>query len=103
MFENDGERLTLVDDKGNIIEGDDLLTLYAVMVARTRSRARIAVPVTAPASIEELVGLHGGTVIRTKTDVRSLMSLTAVPGDKRSPQADFAGDDSGGFVFGEFM
>lgn len=103
MFENDGERLTMVDETGRIIEGDDLLTLYAVMVARTRSRARIAVPVTAPARIEELVGLHGGTVIRTKTDVRSLMSVTAVQGDKRSPQADFAGDDSGGFVFGEFM
>lgn len=103
MFENDGERLTLVDEQGRVIEGDDLLSLYAVMVARTRHRARIAVPVTAPAGIEELVGLHGGTVLRTKTDVRSLMSLATVAGDKRSPQADFAGDDAGGFVFSEFM
>jgi len=103
MFENDGERLTIVDETGHVIEGDDLLTLYSVMVARTRDRARIAVPVIAPSRIEELVALHGGTVLRTKTDVRSLMSMVASPAEKRSPQADFAGDDAGGFVFGEFM
>jgi mannose-1-phosphate guanylyltransferase / phosphomannomutase len=102
VFENDGERLTLVDEAGRVIQGDDLLTLYAVMVARTKQRAKIAVPVTAPSSIEALVALHGGTVQRTKTDVRSLMSLATV-GDKKAPQADFAGDDAGGFILSEFM
>jgi mannose-1-phosphate guanylyltransferase / phosphomannomutase len=103
MFENDGERLTIVDETGHVIQGDDLLSLFAVMVARTRERARIAVPVTAPARIEQLVGLHGGVVQRTKTDVRSLMTLTTAHGDKRAPAADFAGDDSGGFIFSELM
>jgi len=103
MFENDGERLTLVDETGRVLEGNDLLTLFAVMVARTRNRARIAVPVTAPAAIEDLVSLHGGTVIRAKTDVRSLMSLATPAADKKSPQADFAGDTQGGFIMSEFM
>lgn len=103
MFETNGERLTIVDENGRVIQGDDLLTLYAVMVARTRTRARIAVPVTAPARIEQLVALHGGMVQRTKTDVRSLMSLATAAGDKKSPQVDFAGDDAGGFIFSEFM
>jgi mannose-1-phosphate guanylyltransferase/phosphomannomutase len=102
MFENDGERMTLVDDQGRVIEGHDLLTLYAVMVARTRERARIAVPITAPMRIEQLVGLHNGTVRRTKTDVRSLMCL-ATMGDKKTPQVDFAGDCSGGYILSEFM
>jgi mannose-1-phosphate guanylyltransferase/phosphomannomutase len=102
MFENDGERLTLVDEKGNIIQGDDLLSLYAVMVARTHPNAKIAVPVTAPARIEQLVGLHGGTVERTKTDVRALMSRASGK-DKSAVHVDFAGDDAGGFVFGEFI
>jgi mannose-1-phosphate guanylyltransferase/phosphomannomutase len=102
MFENDGERLTLVDEKGNIIQGDDLLSLYAVMVARTHPNAKIAVPVTAPARIEQLVGLHGGTVERTKTDVRALMSRASGK-DKSAVPVDFAGDDAGGFVFGEFI
>src|SRR5262249_41773959 len=34
MFEADGERMTLVDETGRIIEGDDLLTMMAVLVAR---------------------------------------------------------------------
>jgi mannose-1-phosphate guanylyltransferase / phosphomannomutase len=58
--------------------------------------------VTAPSSIESLVALHGGTVVRTKTDVRSLMSL-ATAADKKTPQADFAGDGAGGFILSEFM
>ncbi|MEP6757467.1 MAG: mannose-1-phosphate guanyltransferase [Chthonomonadales bacterium] len=102
MFENDGERLTLVDETGRIIQSEDLLTLYAVMVARTNPGARIAVPVTAPARIEQLVELHGGTVTRTKTDIRDLMTLArgAVRG---KPDVDFAGDTAGGFAFSEFM
>jgi mannose-1-phosphate guanylyltransferase/phosphomannomutase len=102
MFENDGERLTLVDETGFIIEGHNLLTLYAVMAARTHPRIRIAVPVTAPTRIEQLIALHGGTVIRTKTDVRSLMAA-ATAADKKTPPVDFAGDNSGGFIFSEFM
>ncbi|HSV74456.1 MAG TPA: mannose-1-phosphate guanyltransferase [Chthonomonadales bacterium] len=102
MFENDGERLTLVDEAGRIVMGADLLTLYAVLVARTRSRARVAVPVTAPARMEQIVGLHGGVVHRTKTDVRSLMA-SAAAADKKTPPADFAGDLEGGFCFSEFQ
>jgi mannose-1-phosphate guanylyltransferase/phosphomannomutase len=101
MFENHGERLILVDATGRIIEGDDLLTLFAVMVARTRPRARIAVPVTAPSRLEQLVALHGGTVQRTKTDVRSLMALAT--GTEGKAQVDFAGDSLGGFIFSDFM
>ena len=103
MFENDGERLMLVDETGRVIKGDDLLTLFAVMYARCHERARIAVPVTAPRRIEQLVALHGGYVERTKTDVRSLMSLSALAKDNRTPQTNFAGDTEGGFIFSEFM
>jgi mannose-1-phosphate guanylyltransferase/phosphomannomutase len=102
MFENDGERLTLVDETGRVIEGMDLLTLMAVMTARTRPNSRIAVPVTAPSRIEDLVAMHGGTVHRTKTDVRSLMACASAP-EKKAPLADFAGDTLGGFVFSEFQ
>jgi len=102
MFETDGERLVLVDDKGCVIGGDQLLTLYSVLVARTHPRARIAVPVTAPAQIETLVALHDGEVIRTKTDVRSLMAL-AVGGDGADARVDFAGESGGGFIFSAFQ
>ncbi|MCC6729059.1 MAG: mannose-1-phosphate guanyltransferase [Chthonomonadales bacterium] len=102
MFDNEGERLVIVDERGEVIGGNDLLMLFAVMVARTRPDAHVAVPVTAPGRIEHLVGLHGGQVHRTKTDVRSLMA-TGSRRDNKEPQADFAGDTSGGFIFPEFQ
>ena len=102
LFEADGERMTLVDENGGVIEGDGLLALMAVLVARTKERARIAVPVTAPRIIEDLVALHGGTVYRTKTDVRDLMTLCSVD-TARPDRADFAGDDAGGFIFSDFQ
>lgn len=102
LFEADGERMRLVDETGRIIEGDSLLGMMCVLVARTHSRCRVAVPVTAPRTIEALVALHGGTVVRTKTDVRDLME--ACTGDPTRPgRADFAGDDEGGFIFSEFQ
>ena len=102
LFEADGERMTLVDEHGGLIEGDKLLALICVLVARTRERAKIAVPVTAPRSIEALVGLHGGVVTRTRTNVRDLMALCI--GDTNRPgRVDFAGDDAGGFIFSEFQ
>jgi mannose-1-phosphate guanylyltransferase/phosphomannomutase len=102
LFEADGERMTLLDENGGVIEGDDQLAMMAVLVARTRKRARIAVPVTAPRMIEDLVGLHGGIVTRTKTDVRDLMTLCSIETPKPE-RADFAGDDAGGFIFSDFQ
>ena len=94
--------MTLVDEHGQVIEGTKLLTLMAVLVARTRDRAKIAVPVTAPRMIEALVGLHGGEVTRTKTNIRDLMAL-CVGGANQPGRVDFAGDVSGGFIFSEFQ
>ncbi len=102
FFESGGERMTLLDEKGRLIEGNALLAIMAVLVARTKERARIAVPVTAPRMIEDLVQLHGGSVVRTKTDVRDLMGLCSAQVAKNE-HVDFAGDDSGSFIFSEFQ
>ena len=102
LFEADGERMTVIDEYGKVIEGDALLAMMAVLVSRTQDRARIAVPVTAPRMIEGLAGLHGGIVQRTKTDMRDLMEV-CVGDATRKGRADFAGDDAGGFIFSEFQ
>jgi mannose-1-phosphate guanylyltransferase/phosphomannomutase len=110
IFQNNGERLTLVDETGNIIEDEMLLAVFCVLVARTQARARIGIPVTAPGNIETLVSLHGGDVRRSKADVRSLMALSSAEhakpdtrDPKPEPQVHFAGDTSGGFIFSEFQ
>jgi mannose-1-phosphate guanylyltransferase/phosphomannomutase len=94
----DGERMVVVDDHGCVLSGNDLLATFALLVARGKPGAQIAVPVTAPSLIEKVVGEHGGGVTRTKTDVRSLMS-TAAEGKEGIA---LAGDTEGGFIFPEF-
>ncbi|MBM3494359.1 MAG: hypothetical protein FJX72_08575, partial [Armatimonadetes bacterium] len=101
MIQNDGERLTLVDGAGRVVEGDALLMLFAVLVAETRRSACIAVPVTGPACIEDLVAAHGAETRRTKTDVRSLLAAAArQPGGQSD--VTLAADRNGGFSFPDF-
>ena len=98
FLRDDGERLRVVDETGFILTGPDLLAVFALLVARAKPGAQVAVPVTAPSVIERIMQEHGGGVIRTKTDVRSLMS-TAAEGKEGIA---LAGDTEGGFIFPEF-
>ena len=95
---DDGERLSVVDETGYILSGPDLLAVFALLVARARPGAQVAVPVTAPSTIDRIMAEYGGGVIRTKTDVRSLMG-TAAEGKEGIA---LAGDTGGGFIFPEF-
>ena len=81
-----------------MLSGNDLLAVFALLVARARPGAHVAVPVTAPSTIERIMAEHGGRVTRTKTDVRSLMATAA---EGREDIA-LAGDSEGGFIFPEF-
>ena len=95
---DDGERLTVVDETGSILSGSDLLAVFALLVARARPGAQVAVPVTAPSTIERILAEYGGGVIRTKTDVRALMGTAA----EGKGEVALAGDTLGGFIFPEF-
>lgn len=100
LFEADGERMTLVDETGRLIDGSTLLAMMTVLVARTQAGARIAVPVTAPRMIEPLAQLHGATVRRVKSGPRDLMSACV---GERPERADLAGDSNGGFILSELQ
>ena len=95
---SDGERMIVVDNEGRVLSGTDLLSTLALLVARGKPGTQVAVPVTAPSAIEKILQEHGGGVIRTKTDVRSLMA-TAAEGKEGIA---LAGDTEGGFIFPEF-
>ncbi|MER3500020.1 MAG: nucleotidyl transferase [Candidatus Fervidibacterota bacterium] len=99
LFESDGERMRIVDAYGDILSDQRLLILYALAVARAYRRARIAVPVTASSVIEPLVIQYGGSVVRTKTDVRSLMGIAI----SESEPVFMAGDGEGGFILPQFQ
>jgi mannose-1-phosphate guanylyltransferase / phosphomannomutase len=80
LLDQRGESLALVDDRGRVVEGSKLLALLTALVASQVPGARIAVPVMAPSAIERVAELHGATVLRTRTDRRSLMALAAQEG-----------------------
>ncbi|HVA32942.1 MAG TPA: sugar phosphate nucleotidyltransferase [Candidatus Baltobacteraceae bacterium] len=98
LLDQHGEGLALVDDRGRIIEGSRLLALLTVLVASFVPKARIAVPVMAPTAIETVAEAYGASVIRTRTDRRSLMSLAAREGASLS----FAAGANYELIFPEF-
>lgn len=98
MFENEGERLTVVDERGRVISGGALLTVFARLMAESCPGKQIAVPVNAPSVIEEIVEPYGVQVVRTRADVRALMNAAA----DHSDTLCFAGDVQGGFIFPQF-
>jgi mannose-1-phosphate guanylyltransferase/phosphomannomutase len=98
LLHSDGERLALVDEKGEPLYGARLLATMSSLVAQTRPGAKVAVPVTAPSVVEQVMRRTNGVVARTKTDPRFLMTLSSLPAEKVA----MAGDLEGGFLFPDF-
>ncbi len=88
-----GERMTLIDERGNILSDIDAFVLLAAMVCRTRKEGVIAAPVSAPHILEPLAARAGLSVKRTKTDGRSLTA------EAQNRQVVFAGTLDGRFAF----
>lgn len=95
LFTEEGERLTVVDERGEVLVGNYLLAALSVLVAQTHPEATIAMSITAPTRLEESLRKTGVGILRTKSDVRSLMAAS------HEAEVTFAGDDRGGFIFPE--
>ncbi|HZQ97977.1 MAG TPA: mannose-1-phosphate guanyltransferase [Chloroflexota bacterium] len=92
-----GEKLYVIDDRGEIVPGWSLLGAIADMVYQRHPGATIAVPVTAPSVFEKIAERHGGSVVRTRTSAQSLMSVAA------REKVMLAGDGDGGIIFPDFQ
>ncbi len=99
LIDSDGESLTLVDERGRIIDRTRLLALVTLLVARAVPGARIAMPVTAPGAIETIAGDNGATVVRARNDRRGLMAQAAAAG----PSLSFVGGTNSEMIFPEFQ
>ncbi|MFZ5823114.1 MAG: sugar phosphate nucleotidyltransferase [Bacillota bacterium] len=95
IFDASGERISLVDNKGRPLTGQQALALFAALVFEGRQGVEVAVPVTATRAIEQLAE-RPGLVRRTKTGTRALMQAGALR------QFAFCGDGEGGYIFPEF-
>ncbi|HEX7126497.1 MAG TPA: nucleotidyltransferase, partial [Thermodesulfobacteriota bacterium] len=104
MLDPSAEKLTLVDDRGTVVAGEQAQAAAAFLVARQAAaegdqggRRRIAVPITASRIVEEVADRFGVEVVRTKTTTRSMME-TAL-----RPDVLLVAEESGGFIFPRFQ
>ena len=96
LLDHDGETFAVVDDRGRIIDGNDLIALLTLMVVRAGATT-IAVPVMAPAAIDAIAAEYGASVVRGRSDRRSLMALAETQGKELA----FAGSANYEVVFPE--
>jgi mannose-1-phosphate guanylyltransferase/phosphomannomutase len=95
-FDPVGERISLVDERGRIIEDDRALLVLLDLVAAERRGGRVALPVTTTRIAEQVAAYHGTRVQWTTT---SPDDLTRAAG---SAETVFGGDGRGGFLVPEF-
>jgi mannose-1-phosphate guanylyltransferase/phosphomannomutase len=95
-FDAMGERLSLVDERGQPMEDGRALLVLLDLVAAERRGGRIALPITTTRVAEQVTRFHGTEITWTSTSSAELTRTAAEPG------VVFAGDGRGGFVLPEF-
>ena len=96
-FDHVGERLALVDERGQLVHDDRALLVLLDLVAAERGRdASFALPVTTTRVAERVTAFHGAQIRWTSTSPGDLSTAAGQPG------VVFAGDGRGGFVLPEF-
>lgn len=96
VMNNDGTRIVLVDERGNVVPEFSALAAMALLAVRAHGGGTVIVPAHAPRMLDELVRRHGGQVVRTRGTSQALMIAAGRKG------VVLAGDDHGGFLFPEF-
>jgi mannose-1-phosphate guanylyltransferase / phosphomannomutase len=94
-FDPVGERIQLVDEKGELVNEDRALLAVLDLVAAERKSGRVALPVTTTRVAEQVCRFHGVQVTWTPTSMDALTVAAA------SEDVIFAADGRGGFVVPE--
>ncbi len=95
-FDPVGERITLVNENGELINDDRGLLVMLDLVAAERRGGRVALPVTTTRVAEQVCRFHGVQVDWTSTS-QDVLTKAATAED-----SIFAGDGRGGFIIPEF-
>ncbi len=92
------EKVFVVDENGNFIQTDRLLTLVTYLFLSTNPGIKkIAVPITASAEIDLMAHGMGVEVIKTRDSHLALMEAST------SKDVRFVGGTKGGFIFPDFL
>jgi mannose-1-phosphate guanylyltransferase/phosphomannomutase len=95
-FDQVGERIQLVDDRGEMVTEDRALLVVLDLIAAERRIGRVALPVTTTRVAEQVCRFHGVQVGWTPTSLAALTDAMA------ADDVIFGADGRGGFVVPEF-
>jgi len=95
-FDQVGERIQLVDDKGAMVSDDRALLVVLDLIAAERHSGQVALPVTTTRVAERVGRFHDVKVVWTPTSQHGLTQATA------ADDMIFGADGRGGFVVPEF-
>jgi mannose-1-phosphate guanylyltransferase/phosphomannomutase len=88
-----GERISVVDDRGRILDGMKMLAVMTSLFMRQHRDGTVAVPVTAPSALQHIAQRYEGHIQHTKVLPHALMTAAGREG------VMLVGDGRGGFVF----
>jgi len=94
-FDGDSDRLGVIDDKGNILWGDTLLSLLAIEVLEKRPGSKIVCEVKCSKAVQDVVEEKGGQFIMYKT------GHSLIKKKMRETGALLAGEMSGHMFFAD--
>ena len=98
VIDSDGERLTLVDDTGHVLEpGEALAALLALVLPSAGPGVTVVLPVTAPRAAERVASRHGARVLWTG------LAEADVLGAATDSAAVVAAGADGGVAFPHFL
>jgi mannose-1-phosphate guanylyltransferase/phosphomannomutase len=92
-----GEKIFLVDDCGNVLDGGVATAVFAALALRACGGGTIAAPVTMSRTLDEIASQHNGKVLRTRADTHSVMEAATQGG------VILAADGANGFACPEFL
>jgi mannose-1-phosphate guanylyltransferase/phosphomannomutase len=95
-FDRVGERISLVDERGRLVNDQRALLVVADLVCAERHRGSVALPVTTTRVVERVTQYHGAGIQWTSTSADELSRAAA------QPDTMFAADGRGGFIVPEF-
>ena len=94
-FDGDGDRLGVIDHKGTIVWGDQLLILFARDILKTRPGATIIGEVKCSQNLYDDIPRHGGRVLMWKT------GHSLIKQKMKEERAALAGEMSGHIFFAD--
>ena len=92
-----GERLTLIDERGEVLSDDEAVVVFLDLLSATGRATRVALPVTASDRALALCAARGVEVTLTPLSAPGLLEAAASDG------VSFAADRRGGYVFPSFL